>query len=239
MGAIRDAARTRGKIVEAAAQEFAAKGFAGARMDGIARRAKVNKQLLYHYFANKEALFDEIVESVMQHKETTNMQDCAPGEVFAQRFLGSLQEQMWLRFVTWESAEFSKDRKVAGEARRTKTLLNQRNALIARQFRNEIDPELDVAMLQLAIQSLSSHPVAFAPATKMITGHWPTEAAFKKRWIAFLKHLGNVLLTPPKADAPKQRNGEGSAEAMNGIARAGARQPRKPGARASRAAGTK
>ena len=59
MGAIRDAARTRKRIVQAARQEFAARGFAGARIDAIAKRAKIKKQLLYHYYASKAALFDE------------------------------------------------------------------------------------------------------------------------------------------------------------------------------------
>ncbi len=56
MGDLRDAARTRQKIMEAARDEFAARGFAGARVEAIARRAGLSKQLLYHYFANKEAL---------------------------------------------------------------------------------------------------------------------------------------------------------------------------------------
>ncbi len=43
MGAIRDAARTRKRIVQAARQEFAQRGFAGARSDAIARRAKIKK----------------------------------------------------------------------------------------------------------------------------------------------------------------------------------------------------
>ena len=62
MGKIRDAARTRTKIMEAARDEFAAHGLAGARIEAIARRAGLSKQLLYHYFPSKEALFQEILE---------------------------------------------------------------------------------------------------------------------------------------------------------------------------------
>ena len=49
--------RTRERILSAALKEFAAKGFAGARVDAIARRAAINKRMLYHYFGNKEKLF--------------------------------------------------------------------------------------------------------------------------------------------------------------------------------------
>ncbi|MGE5147642.1 MAG: TetR/AcrR family transcriptional regulator [Candidatus Eiseniibacteriota bacterium] len=53
---------TAGQILAAASAEFAAKGLAGARVDEIARRAGVNKRMLYHYFGNKEALWLAVLE---------------------------------------------------------------------------------------------------------------------------------------------------------------------------------
>src|SRR6267154_4641000 len=44
------------RIVATAEQIFAEQGLAGARMDEIARAAKVNKALLYYYFRSKEEL---------------------------------------------------------------------------------------------------------------------------------------------------------------------------------------
>lgn len=51
---------TEEKIVEAAREIFAQKGFAGARMQEIADRAGINKGLLHYYFKSKEALFKAI-----------------------------------------------------------------------------------------------------------------------------------------------------------------------------------
>src|SRR2546425_11852333 len=45
------------RIVAAAREEFSRRGFDGARMDQIARRAGVNKQLLFYYFHSKRGLF--------------------------------------------------------------------------------------------------------------------------------------------------------------------------------------
>src|SRR5215468_9923266 len=59
--AVRHPARTQERILAAALREFSEKGFAGARVDRIARRARVNKRMLYHYFGNKESLFREIL----------------------------------------------------------------------------------------------------------------------------------------------------------------------------------
>ena len=52
----RDPQRTQDRILAAARAEFSAEGFAGARVARIARRARVNKRMLYHYFGNKEDL---------------------------------------------------------------------------------------------------------------------------------------------------------------------------------------
>ncbi|WP_170565515.1 TetR/AcrR family transcriptional regulator [Ruegeria atlantica] len=59
----RDAEVTRKNILEAATIEFSEKGFAGARVDLIASRSGANKNMLYHYFGNKEALFTAVLEN--------------------------------------------------------------------------------------------------------------------------------------------------------------------------------
>jgi TetR/AcrR family transcriptional regulator len=52
------------KILKAAEEEFAGKGLAGARIDLIAKRAKVNKAMLYYYFGNKEELYAAVLENI-------------------------------------------------------------------------------------------------------------------------------------------------------------------------------
>ena len=49
------------RIVAAAREEFAKRGFAGARVDQIARRAGVNKQLLFYYYHSKRGLFQAVL----------------------------------------------------------------------------------------------------------------------------------------------------------------------------------
>jgi AcrR family transcriptional regulator len=58
---LRDSEATRQRILEAAIAEFAEYGIAGARVDRIAAAAVSNKQLIYQYFGNKEALFRVVV----------------------------------------------------------------------------------------------------------------------------------------------------------------------------------
>src|SRR3989442_13432844 len=56
--------QSRAAILEAAVREFSREGVAGARTDGIARVAKVNKALLYYYFKDKEALYGAVLDRV-------------------------------------------------------------------------------------------------------------------------------------------------------------------------------
>jgi TetR/AcrR family transcriptional regulator len=54
---------SRSSILAAARTEFAAKGLNGARVDQIAKRAGVNKQLVYYYFGSKDDLYRAALEA--------------------------------------------------------------------------------------------------------------------------------------------------------------------------------
>jgi AcrR family transcriptional regulator len=59
------AAARREAILAAALDEFAAQGFAATRLDDVARRAGVAKGTIYLHFQDKEALFQELIRSVL------------------------------------------------------------------------------------------------------------------------------------------------------------------------------
>src|SRR4051812_47472286 len=66
--ATRNPERTRELILAAALKEFSKNGFAGARVDLVARRAGVNKRMLYHYFSDKRGLFEEVLRRRMSER---------------------------------------------------------------------------------------------------------------------------------------------------------------------------
>ncbi len=57
---------SRTAIFDAAAAAFSARGFDGVGVDDIARKAKVNKAMIYYHFADKLALYREVVGDMMQ-----------------------------------------------------------------------------------------------------------------------------------------------------------------------------
>src|SRR5512133_1151963 len=58
------AVTSRDALLAAATDEFALKGFDGASVDTIAKRAGVNKAMIYYHFKSKERLYLEILGAV-------------------------------------------------------------------------------------------------------------------------------------------------------------------------------
>ncbi|MBN2346049.1 MAG: TetR family transcriptional regulator [Candidatus Aminicenantes bacterium] len=67
-------------ILGAARREFAARGFAGARVESIARAAGCNKAMLFYYFSSKEKLYRAVLSRAL-------------GEIFAE-IAGIVHEQL-------------------------------------------------------------------------------------------------------------------------------------------------
>jgi AcrR family transcriptional regulator len=58
------ASTSRDRLLAAAAKEFAARGYAGANVDRIARAARLNKAMIYYHFDNKAALYRDILNDM-------------------------------------------------------------------------------------------------------------------------------------------------------------------------------
>jgi len=59
---VRDAARTRGEILDVATAEFAAHGYNGARVDEIAALTRTTKRMIYYHFGGKKQLYIAVLE---------------------------------------------------------------------------------------------------------------------------------------------------------------------------------
>ena len=57
----REENKTRELILKTAEEEFACKGFYGARVDEIAKYSTVNKRIIYQHFSSKEQLYKEVL----------------------------------------------------------------------------------------------------------------------------------------------------------------------------------
>jgi len=101
-----DAEDTRRRIFAAAADEFAARGLAGARVDRIAAAARANKQAIYLYYGSKEKLFAAVVRAKLAEVgEAVDIDPDAVGESVGQLFDWHREHPELIRLLLWEALE--------------------------------------------------------------------------------------------------------------------------------------
>lgn len=89
--ALRDSEWTKAQLLDAARLEFSEKGLSGARVNDIAARASVNKQMLYYYFGDKEGLYCAVLNRAYEEiRASENELDLAalPPTAAMERFIG-------------------------------------------------------------------------------------------------------------------------------------------------------
>ena len=173
---------TRARILGAARDAFAEAGLAGARVDDIARRAGCNKQLLYHYFGDKNGLYEAVVRDLLCHR---------PPLIGADREamiagIGRIAEgnlpvpRGWFRMLMWEAlANPSGEAPLVAEDVRTAHLALGVQDVEAAQARGLFDDKLPPRMILLAMMSLVILPFVLPQLVRLVTGLRPDSPEFR------------------------------------------------------------
>ncbi|GGV47306.1 HTH-type transcriptional repressor [Kitasatospora herbaricolor] len=163
------AQETRGKLLEAAQEEFSEHGLAGARVDRIAERSGVNKQRIYAYFGNKETLFSAVLTRVYEHMGEqvpipTSEQGLREyvGEVFDyHRRSGDL-----VRLLAWEGLLY-RDRPIPNEKER-ETYYTHKTAALSVAL--GIDDPTAAARVLISLIGLASWPFIVPQQRRLMLG---------------------------------------------------------------------
>jgi TetR/AcrR family transcriptional regulator len=180
--------RTRQRMLDIATREFAAKGYAGARIESIVSAARCNKQLLYYYFGSKAALYDEVLEEVgpPAHRRLATLAADTDERTLAEALRRRLGQRWtpaftrWLRLLLWESLERSA-RDIRNEPERRETWRRRVAEVEVAQRNAEIAPELDAELLALALASIELMPRILPQVTYMVTGQEPDDEDLRAR----------------------------------------------------------
>ena len=191
----RDAERSRRCLLAAALDEFAAKGFAGARVQDIARRAGVNKQLISYYFGGKEGLYRELQRS----REEAEAGFAGPGTSIDELALRYLREGLAdprpIRLMLWRGLDTGADRP-PDETSALEDLTSMRQ----RQARGELADDLDAGFLRLALMAVVMAPMMMPHMAEKIFGLAPDAPEFEERYgeqlCLMLRHLGGPGAQP-------------------------------------------
>ncbi|MDF2919394.1 MAG: hypothetical protein K0S70_3611 [Microbacterium sp.] len=110
---------TRRRLLEAATEHFSARGYAGARVEAIARTAGVNKERIYSYFVDKAGLFGAVlaaeVDRLLDGIEIRGTGSDAVGGLAHDLYERAASHPQLARLLSWESLEL--DAPVSGPSR--------------------------------------------------------------------------------------------------------------------------
>jgi len=189
----RNPERTREKILSAALAEFAANGFAGARVDVIARRAAINKRMLYHDFGNKEDLFREVLRrKIAERQKWGEGLSGDPSETLPFWFEAACKDADWIRLLEWEALQGDSD-KVIDEKQRQEFANVGLNRIKQRQARGLVSKAFDPRFVMLATRSLTMFPVAFPQLARLMVGRSVSDRKFQQEYAEFLKQFAGAF----------------------------------------------
>ena len=208
---VRNLNRTREKILAAALAEFSARGFAGARVDAIARRARVNKRMLYYCFGAKQDLYREILRRKLA--ERSEWLESTPDDlagVLAHIYLVGGTDMDFVRLMEWEAID-SGSKKCIAEGERRALFEKAIARLRLLQRRGSIPRGVDLTQLFISMLSLALFPLVMPQLIRLIHGMEPTDPRFMRQRANFLRWLGDRLAKPVKASRSRPRRGQLSA----------------------------
>lgn len=184
--------QTRAKLLEAAEAEFSEHGLAGARVDRIAERSGVNKQRIYAYFGNKEALFAAVMAKVYAH-----MSEAVPiptteeglrsyvGEVFDYHRQSDL-----VRLLAWEGLHY-RDRPIPDEKEREAYYVHKTAAL---SLALGIDDPTSAARALIALIGVASWPFIVPQQRRLMLGPYgDTESGWALLRASVVAHGHSII----------------------------------------------
>ncbi len=186
----RDAERSRQALLAAALDEFSERGFAGARVADIARRAGVNKQLINYYFGSKEGLYLALQRAWLDREEEFAGPDVPLAELIVRYLADALRDPRSMRLLLWRGLA---DGPAPGEDRARQHDLDQ---VVRRQSAGEVADDLDPAAVLLAGMGMVAAPVVMPQVARELFGADPFSEEFLARYAEQLRRIVARLATP-------------------------------------------
>ncbi len=171
------AKKSKARILDVAVAEFAAHGFAGARVSRIASASSTNKQLIYYYFGSKEGLYQAVLERV--YDEVLEAEKAVPRDLehdllYWMDFHNA--HPYLLRLLEWDGLSRAHATRNGRKPRR------MWKASLDRIDKNRgvpgWPPGFHGAQTLIACLALATWPIAFPQVCRQITGLDPDDPRF-------------------------------------------------------------
>jgi AcrR family transcriptional regulator len=191
----RDVEDTRQRLRKAAYAEFAAHGVAGTTVTRIAKRAGINKERLYAYFGDKDALFDVVLTEALEElsravaPEGLRFEDL--GEFAGCTFDYYTDHPELARLLQWEGL---RDAPPVSEETRKKHYDVKVAATARAQRDGIIDDRIDAGHLMFMVIGLAAWWFAVPQMATLLTGNHADASGELARRRAFVVEAAQRLV---------------------------------------------
>jgi AcrR family transcriptional regulator len=162
---------TRARILQAAVEEFAAHGDAGARIDRIAAKAGANKEAIYRYYGSKRGLLQRVLDEYLHVRGDETGPDPHDAVAYpADLVRMHAANPELVRLLAWEGLEYGQaiDERSVQERR---LHYDRKLAVIENAQRDGlIDPDLDPRHLLLAFLGMANWLFVAPQTVRMLFG---------------------------------------------------------------------
>ncbi|MCR2794101.1 TetR family transcriptional regulator [Microbacterium sp. zg.Y625] len=179
------AIRSQEDILEVAVAEFAANGYAGARVDEIAARTRTTKRMLYYYFGSKAGLYLAVLERVYAQIRQVE-RDIRVDELPADEALRTIAVATYDHHTTHEA--FIKLVSIenihqAQHLRRSETILRE-NATAITLLEEVIERGVDAGLFRSDVDAVDVHMMISAYACFHVANRHTFAAIFDRDMLA-------------------------------------------------------
>lgn len=193
----RDPERTRGLILQAAAAEFGAHGYAGARISAIAARAGVNVQLISYYFDGKEGLYQAVSRQWQERQRELVPPGTPLPEQLRRYAMEAVHNPDGPRLLAWSGLQYTGPADDPDHAPRTRMLNTTVDELRALQESGRLPKELDPACLLVMLMAAAMAPTSLPQVVEGVCGADPTAPEFLTHFADQVAILGRMIGLDP------------------------------------------
>lgn len=191
-----DPESTRQRIFDAAIEEFAAHGNAGARVDRIAEKARANKESIYRYFGTKDELLRRVLDRFLDERGEQLLPQSQNVDAYAAalfRYFAAHPE--FLRLSLWEGLELDAQPDAHAMDHRRRHYQEKLRSIAEQQDAGTIDPELDPRHLLVTILGIADYWHVLPQLVRVIFGTEP-DAGTLDRHEEFVAECVRRIVTP-------------------------------------------
>lgn len=185
----RDADRSRQRILDAAAEAFSERGFAGARVAQIAKRAGVNAQLITYYFGGKQGLYEALRDAWAVTESGFATPD-QPFDAVVRGYVDAvLDEPERSRLLLWQALGDSGDSAEGRENPQAERLNQVIEDIRRRQEAGELTSDFDPGVILIVLWASAMAPLSSPQVVRAALGDALSGESGRAHYAGQLRHL--------------------------------------------------